>query len=452
MPMNKVAYPLICTLGLGLALISLGPGHTPTAEGAVAGMGAILVAFVCPRLGVMKEAAWLHRLLALSAVLLAIAVAVPAVDATGADVMRGVSALLAVIVAQNLLSRLIPRYAVVAAGMSVALSLLAGTVQTPAWLGPAACGASIATLAAGITLEYADPNKEAAQHPEKHCRAGFILLACCIGALGFASGAYQGTIGELNLMTGLQSWFGQALLAAGVLLPLVYACWIGVPLRGEFIVIAASAALLGAFALGSIGHEGLRIGGVLCTIGSALTALGIWTRVPLEVRADRPAGLPVVALALTATAVTPRLGMVAAEMFVTTVQASYALRLMGASAAVVCAICCAGMLLWGRRRTDIEEPEAMESQVDNRPPASRADEAPAGDTSSFASHYALSAREQQVLSAVLAGYTLAAAAEDLGLSSNTARTYMHRICIKTGVDNRQQLVALVRDFRSSEQS
>ena len=94
----------------------------------------------------------------------------------------------------------------------------------------------------------------------------------------------------------------------------------------------------------------------------------------------------------------------------------------------------------------------MESQVDNRPPASRADEAPAGDTSSFASHYALSAREQQVLSAVLAGYTLAAAAEDLGLSSNTARTYMHRICIKTGVDNRQQLVALVRDFRSSEQS
>ncbi len=446
MLMKGVAYPLICTLGFGLALVSLNLGHAATTQGAVAGIGAIIMAFVCPRLGVAKRTPWLCRLLVLSAVLLLIAVVVPVASANDVSALRGVSALLALIVAQDLLSRMIPRRAVVVAGMSVALSLLSGAVQAPAWFACAAGGSSIVVLAIGVALSSSLHDEETPETLERHARADFIVLSSCIAAIGFAAGAFQGVIGELNLMTGLQSWLGQALLAAGVLLPLVYACWIGVPQRGEFIVIAASVAILGAFALGSTGHEGLRIGGVLCTVGAAIAALGIWTHVTLEVRADRPAELPLMALALTATAVMPRMGMAVGEMFVTTAKASYALHLMGAAAGVVCALCCAGMLLWSRHSADIEVCETVETEAGIRPLASTADELPVDNPSSFASHYALSAREQQVLTAVLAGYTLAAAAEELGLSSNTTRTYMRRICIKTGVDNRQQLVSLVREF------
>lgn len=299
----------------------------------------------------------------------------------------------------------------------------------------------------------------------------FALFVGCATALSFAFGFLRRYVLHYEVLTGSSDVTGQVILLLVALAAAAYAYVRGIAVHGDVVVFALCPLLASAFLIAALAPQGgLFAADMLAGIGYTMLRLLMWATVARVAYAD-PARLGTyAALAVLATTFGAQVGFEIAQVLAVT-GASISLRTIALVALALCAACCLVMVPGYGRRRRVEDDMAAGLGGEPIPRGTAGmDEAEGGEEGKarflalsggedgmrllpypsdgerfrwFVGYYGLSERESQVFAHLLHGYTMAVIGDKMGLSGNTIRTYVRRIYTKTGVGNKQELIALL---------
>lgn len=320
-------------------------------------------------------------------------------------------------------------------------------------------GVAAGCCAPFLLVRNRTPRVSAGPQHEKRLFGSFVTLVLCTVALSYLIGIFEGAQRIFDTTTGTMPWAGQTLLVCMVLAMFAYAWAIGIPVREDVIVIAASTMVATAYCLAATGHAGIRVGGVLCALGFTLLDLMLWIGLASSLRQCPERLYPCIALLIIATVAMQPLGSASCELIFSASSRAAAMRVIALLSIIIAGLCdLAAIRACSRKRAYVPdgplEPDGNEEESKPIPHdvtkviEHQGQEEPCGADSldEICAYYGLSRREREVLDAVIDGYTLASASKKLGLSDNTVRTYMRRVYIKMGVNDRHELIALLGEY------
>ena len=344
-------------------------------------------------------------------------------------------------------------------------------------------GVSLAARGRGAVCDVGAWTPVCLRDGKVHARGGdgriaaFVLFAACAATFAALYGFLGRSALHYELAADVRNLGGQLVLVAVALVLCVYSWLRGITVRGDRVVYALAPLFALAFVVVALASQrGLFAAEVLAGAGYTLLRLLLWTTMARLVHFDPTRLCVYVVLAVFGTTFGSQVGFQVAQALLLG-GVEIPLGLSTALAVILCVACCLAVAP-GYRRPDVCDdldtpwllgdmvgvgrgaPDATGApdEVTACPSAGEKPASPVGpvglavvpgswaNLGAFSAYYGLSRRESQVLKEVLRGYTMAVVAEKTGLSPNTVRTYMRRIYTKSGVDNKQQLIALMESF------
>lgn len=396
------------------------------------------------------------------------------------SLMQGVMEFAFTLVCARLFSLLPPKHSSVAVSLGLVVNMAILCLQ-PVLITPQITMARAIILAAGAVFAclgaWAARGEVSLSTPESPQRSNpempFVLFVGCATVFSLLFGYLRRSSLHYEVLSGVPNLAGQLILLAVMLGLFAYAWLRGITVRGDMVVYLLAPLFAGSFAAGALlPTNGLYVADVMAGAGYAALRLLLWTTVA-RLAYSRPERLNVyVALVVIATTLGSQLGFEVAQYLAVhgiAVPLGWACVL----AAIPCGGCCltvapgyrgAGLddldstWLLGttsnkdeslRMRSEGDGPAAARAEAVRPNQAKGASAAPQTarpELAAFVDYYGLSQREAQILAEATHGYTMAVIAEKVGLSGNTVRTYMRRVYVKCGVDNKQQLLELMDNF------
>ena len=397
------------------------------------------------------------------------------------SLMQGIMEFAFTLVCARLFSLLPPKHGSVAVSLGLAVNMAILCLQpvlttpqiTTARAIILAVGAIVACL--GVWEVHGGTNPPVSSDTaQSNPDVPFALFVGCATVFSALFGYLRRSSLHFEVLSGVPNLAGQLILLAVVLGLFAYAWLRGITVRGDMVVYLLAPLFAGSFGVAALlPHNGLYAADVIAEAGYAVLRLLLWTTLA-RLAYSRPKRLNVyVALVAIGTTLGSQMGFEVAQ-YLAVHDIALPLGWACGLAAVLCGACCLAVAP-GYRRAGLddldgawllgsvpgkgglaaekplgreEETSAREgAALQGRPEApSAAVDSARPELAAFAGYYGLSAREAQVLAEATRGYTMAVIAEKVGLSGNTVRTYMRRVYVKCGVDNKQQLLELMDGF------
>ncbi len=396
------------------------------------------------------------------------------------SLMQGIMEFAFTLVCARLFSLLPPKHSSVAVSLGLVVNMAILCLQ-PVLITPQITMARAIILAVGATFAClgawaarSEAFSPAYERPQRsNPEVPFVLFVGCATVFSLLFGYLRRSSLHYEVLIGVPNLAGQLILLAVVLGLFAYAWLRGITVRGDMVVYLLAPLFAGSFAAGALlPANGLYVADVMAGAGYAALRLLLWTTLA-RLAYSRPERLNVyVALVVIATTLGSQLGFEVAQ-YLAVHSISVPLGWSCIVAVALCGCCCltvapgyrsAGLddldNTWLLGSVSNKDGSAETRPGENGPVAIHAGTARPDQTkgipvatenarselATFTDYYGLSQREAQILAEATRGYTMAVIAEKTGLSGNTVRTYMRRVYIKCGVDNKQQLLELLDGF------